>query len=173
MYDVILKTALIISTTFGLILIGNITQAGETRSIELTDGSTVVGEVVSVIDGTYTVNTPKLGTITLKDADIRAITAKATGNPASTTTQPDASAANAGKAGEMADLQKRIMNDPSMAGSMTTLQNDPAFKQILQDPEIIKAIQSGDLNSLQSNPKIQNLTQNPSVQDIYKKLGTK
>lgn len=161
-----------VSTAIGLIFMYSTAHGGELRSIELTDGSTVVGEVVSVNNGAYTVNTPKLGTITIKDTDIRAITSKGAGNSGTPSAdKPQFPSANAGTTDEMVNLQKRIMNDPSMSGSLKSLQNDPAFKQILQDPEIVKAIQSGDLTSLQGNPKIQNLTQNPTVQQIYKQLG--
>ena len=51
------------------------------RDIELTDGSHLVGEIVAVDQGTYTVKSERLGVVRLKDADIVAIRAPGAAPP--------------------------------------------------------------------------------------------
>ena len=49
------------------------TIAGEVRVIELIDGSTITGEVLSLNNGIYVIKSESLGTIKLEESKIRAI----------------------------------------------------------------------------------------------------
>ena len=131
-------------------------QAGEVREIELIDGSIITGEVQSLSSGVYTIKSNSLGTIKLEETKVRAIRTKSPG-------------AGDGSSGEMKALQGKMMSDTEIMHLIQSLQNDPDFKKILEDPEIMKAVNAGDVASLTANPRFLKLLDNPTVQEIQKK----
>lgn len=151
-----------------LAVLGGHGHCGEPRTIELVDGSVLVGEIVTVDNGTYTVHTGALGTIAVKDADIVAIHSK------EATLRPNTSAESIGSQQQGAQalkaVQERMLQDPGIVNALNVLKDDSEFQQILQDPEINKAVQNRDLEYLQANPKIRALMANPTIQEIYKNL---
>ena len=48
-------------------------RAAELRQFTLADGGVISGEIESVQNGIYTIKSPSLGTITVKDSEIRSI----------------------------------------------------------------------------------------------------
>jgi len=68
-------------------------------------------------------------------------------------------------------LQERIESQPETREAIRALQSDPTFQDVLSDPEITRALESGDMAALLANPKINGLVNHPAVQDITKKLG--
>ena len=46
------------------------------------------------------------------------------------------------------------------------LQDDPEIQAILQDPEIMKAVNAGDMNALLANPKFSKLMENAKIKAI-------
>ena len=134
----------------------SIAHAGEVREIELIDGSSITGEVLSLSSGVYTIKSNSLGTIKLEEAKIRSIRAKS----------PNV---GAGSTGEVKALQGKMMSDAEIMSLIQSLQNDPEFKKALEDPEIMKAVNAGDVASLTANPKFLKLLDNPTVQEIQKK----
>jgi hypothetical protein len=131
---------------------------GEIRAIDLSDGSTISGEVVSLSNGVYTVKSPGLGTIRIDEAKVRAIRtpSPAAGSGAS----PDSTKA----------LQDKMLQDKDIMALVLSLQNDPDFQKVLQNPEIMNAVQAGDIAALQSNPDFQRLLNKAAVRDIQKKV---
>ena len=71
-----------------------------------------------------------------------------------------------GTKGEAQALQQRMISDPEIMNMIQSLQNDPDFQQILQDPEIMKAVSSGDIATLMANPKFTRILDNKTVHDI-------
>jgi hypothetical protein len=71
----------------------------------------------------------------------------------------------------IAALQERMEARPDVTDAIRRLQSDPQFQDVLSDPEIRKALESGDTAALLANPKITNLTNYPAVQDIAKRLS--
>jgi hypothetical protein len=51
-----------------------------------------------------------------------------------------------------------------------SLQNDPEFKQLLEDPEFMKAVKAGDLAAISADPRFVKLMNNPTVREIQKKV---
>ncbi|HYA86455.1 MAG TPA: hypothetical protein VEI57_05245 [Nitrospirota bacterium] len=145
---------LIIPLVF-LLLVQN-TFAGEVRVIELTDGSTITGEVLSLSNGVYTIKSESLGTIKLAESKIRAIRAKSSGTDAAS--PKDTSA-----------LQEKMVSDKEIMGLIQSLQNDPDFKKALEDPEIMKAVNDGDIAALTANPRFMKLLNNATVREIQQK----
>jgi hypothetical protein len=140
--------------------------AGEIKEIELTDGSVVTGEVLSLQKGVYTIRSQSLGTVEVEDSKVRTIRPKGTAPVAEQKATPAGSAA-----GEALSLQNRMTNDAEVMDLIRGLQNDPEFQKILEDPAVMQAVQAGDVASLMSNPRFMKLVQNPTVQEIKKKVG--
>ncbi len=133
--------------------------SGEVREIELTDGSVVTGEIVSLHGDVYTVKSDSLGTITIRDAKVKAIRQAGASHSLSDQNTPGES------------LQRKMMSDKEIMAMIQSLQNDPEFQKALQDPEIMRAVNAGDVAALTSNPKFMKLLQNSTVQEIQRKVG--
>lgn len=137
--------------------------AGEIRQIELTDGSVLTGEVLSYQNGTYTVRTDALGTVTIHDARIRSIRRHGDASPAA----PAAPAAM----GQARSLQEQMQSDEQVMEMVRALKDDPAFREALENPEILRAVESGDMAALMSNPDFLQLLNNSKIMEIKKKMG--
>jgi hypothetical protein len=139
--------------------------SSELRQIELNDGSVISGEIMAFDKGTYTIKSGTLGTLAIKDSDIRTIRSEAT-NPAAQSSQLP----NPAISSELQELQNLIMTDPEMMNSVSSLQNDPQFQAILQDPDVMNAVTAGNLNGLLANPNFTKLLEHQRVKEIAKKI---
>lgn len=137
------------------------------RDIELTDGSHLMGEIVAVDQGTYTVKSERLGVVRLKDADIVAIRAPGAEPPK----LPLPADVSPKFAEGMAMIQQKILGNPELLQSVKALAGDPEIQSLLKDPDLMKSVLGGNPEGLQNNPKIQKLIANPSVQSIAQQLG--
>jgi len=135
-------------------------SAAEIKEIELTDGSIITGEVLSLSSGVYTIRTVSLGVLEIDDAKVRAI--RPQGTPSSQ---------RSGQTGDVKSLQDKMMSDREVMGMIQSLKDDPQFTKILEDPEIMNAVQSGDTAALMANPKFLQLLHNPTVRDIQQKVA--
>lgn len=135
-----------------------VASAAEIREIELTDGSIITGEVVSLSKGIYTVRSAALGTVKIEESKVRTISSKGT-------------VSTAGDSGNgVKSLRDKMMNDGEIMDMIRSLQNDPDFQRILQDPEIMKAVQAGDISALMANPQFMKLLNNQTLQKIRNKV---
>ena len=158
-YSVVMKFALIMVMLLAFPLSGSL-LAGEIKEIELNDGSVITGEVVSLINGVYSIRTGSLGTLKIDDAKIRAIRPRST--PSSRPSGPSS---------ESISLQDKMMSDQAVMSMIQSLKDDPQFMKILEDPEIMNAVSSGDTAALMANPKFLQLLHNPTVQNIQQKVA--
>lgn len=145
----------------GMVLIAAlpVVMAADTREIELTDGSIIAGEIVSMSHGVYTVMSATLGTVHLEASKIRTIRRKG-------------HAGTVGDAGgQIKSLQDKMMDSEEMMQMVRTLQHDPDFQRILKDPEIMKAVQTGDIGALMANPQFMELLNNQVVRQIRNNLS--
>lgn len=142
--------------------------AAQLRQLRLADGSVISGEIESIHDGIYTVTSPSLGTITVKDSEIRSIE-----TPSGSPDQTDAmaNAPSAASTPQVDAAQRRILGDDTLMSLVTALENDPQLQDVLQDPAIMDAIRAGNLDALEQNAKVQRLMDNPKIQEINKKLA--
>jgi hypothetical protein len=129
--------------------------AGEIQRVELSDGSVVKAEVVSMHDGVYTFKSPALGKFSVDAKQIKSISSS------SIPTSPAGSGNTNFK-----QLQSSLMTNPETKNLIAGLQDDPDMKAVLSDPDIMKAIQSGDYTALANNPKFQKLMNKPAVKQI-------
>lgn len=125
--------------------------AGEIKTFELHDGSIITGEIISFSNGTFTLKSKSLGTVRIDESKIGAIRSESRDGPTGDAVQA---------------LQEKMMGNEEIFAVILSLQNDPDFQAILQDPEIMRAVSSGDINALLLNPKFLKLLENPAIQDI-------
>jgi hypothetical protein len=141
-----------------LVIAAGMLTAAEMREIVLTDGTIITGEVVSLTGGICTIRSATLGTVQVKESNIRTIRLK------------DSAGSSALTEREATSLQNKMMSDGEIMNKILGLQNDPEFQEVLQDPEIMKAVQAGDIAALTANPKFMRLLNNQAVKDIKDKL---
>jgi len=67
-------------------------------------------------------------------------------------------------------MQRRMVADPAMMEKIRALQNDPAFLEVLEDPEIAAALEAGDTTALMANPKVSALIEHPTVRELTNSL---
>ena len=141
---------------------------GQTSRIELTDGSTINGEVVSFLNGTYTINTANFGQITVDAAKVSkieslsAIPAPAQTGLSAQQGMPSSAQINAYK--------DKIMSNPEGMAAMKGLANNPQIQELAKDPQIMDAAKSGDIQKLMNSEKFQEIVNNPEIQKAVKKL---
>jgi hypothetical protein len=152
---------------FILIFLSSGVYAGEFSEIGLIDGSTIYGEILSFNDGSYTVKSSSLGTIKVAESDIREIRVQS----ANTKNREYASPGNSSISPEVQALQTFMQNNQEIMAIIFSLQNDPDFQEIMSDPGILNAVNSGDIAALISNPKFMSLLNNHKIQEIQKKLA--
>ena len=136
-------------------------HAGEVKKIELKDGSVISGEILSLNNGKYTVKSGSLGKIKIPDSKIRSIrSAGAAGGGAEENKSYSA----------LGSVSKKMAGDAELMKKILALQSDADFQAILNDPEIMKNINSGNYGALTANPKFLKLLNKSTVRDISKKV---
>jgi len=159
-----MKTFVMFPSLILILFISAVTaNAGEAREIELIDGSIITGEVLSLVGGICTIKSDSLGMIKLDESKIRAIRAKSAGHGA----RKDVVSASGG---EVRSLQEKMMSDKEIMSLIQSLQNDPEFQRILEDPEVMKAVNSGDIAALMANARFMKLLNNSTLREIQSKV---
>ncbi|MHB8843504.1 MAG: hypothetical protein ACYC7L_02040 [Nitrospirota bacterium] len=155
-----MKPTLIISLLLFTLSAGDL-MAGEIRDIELKDGSIIAGEVQSLAGGVYTIRTESLGTIRIEDSRVQAIRPRDQASPSR----------SPGIGSQTRALEERMRADEEIMNKIQSLKDDPAFQKVLEDPELLNAVNNGDVAALMADPRFLQLMQNPAVQDIQKKMA--
>lgn len=145
------------------------TLADGTRILELTDGSIISGQIISFENGVYTVASPTLGRLTLKDSEILSI--RSNSSPSQLMQASPRTPNTGNSADNLADIEGRIMADPEIISMVMSLQQDPEVQAILNDPAIMQAIAARDVESLRNNPKIRRLEGNATIRKILGRLN--
>jgi hypothetical protein len=142
-------------------------HAGEPAEVELVDGSVVYGEVVSLKNGIYTIKSDSMGTFVISKSKIRAIRFGSQSVNKDVRENPQGT----DKSIDVQGMQKSLLADQDIFKIILSLQDDPKIQEILNDPETMKAVQSGDIQSLMSNPKFMELLNHPKIKAINKKVA--
>jgi hypothetical protein len=159
-----------------LSLLASTIVSAEPRRVLLIDGTEIIGELLSLKNGSYTIQSQSLGTLTIAErqvASISSLGASARGTPqaniqprVSAITSPVESAEQSFAGQQMQSIQQSLMSNSETLRSIMTLQSNPDMQAVLADPEIMAAIQRLDLESLRNNPKIKKLMQNSDIKSI-------
>jgi len=141
-------------------------HAGEPAEIELVDGSVVYGEIVSLKNGVYTIDSDSMGSVKIGKSKIRVIRFRSQGMNMDVRENSQ----KTDKSSDIQDVQKSLLEDQDIFKIILSLQDDPKIQEILKDPETMRAVQSGDIQSLMSNPKFMELLNHPKFREINKKM---
>ena len=134
--------------------------------LELTDGSIIVGEVLGMRDGVYSLRSPTLGTISIEASHIRSL------SNADTAATPDAALANPGASvgADIDALQRQIVGNADLMQMIVGLRNDPALQRAMADPELMTLISSGNIDALRQHPSFLELMSHPGIRGIVEQL---
>ncbi len=72
---------------------------------------------------------------------------------------------------QVRDLQERMMSDQEIMSLILALSAEPEMQEILNDPAVLGAVNSGDIDSLAKNPRFMRLLENARVKEIQRRLG--
>ena len=142
-------------------------HAGEPVEVELIDGSTVYGEIVSLKNGVYTIDSDSMGSVKISKSKILTIRFRSQG----VNKDVRENSQTTDKSSDIQDIQKSLLADQDIFKIILSLQDDPKIQEILKDPETMRAVQSGDLQSLMSYPKFMELLNHPKIKAINKKVA--
>jgi len=143
-------------------------HAGEISTIELNDGSIISGEVVSFDGSTWIIKSGSMGSLKIEAAKVVSIRSQTVGSAAPA---KGASTGNQGNTADIQAMQQSIMANGQLMTMIMNLQDDPEVQAILQDPEIMQAVNAGDMNALMANPKFRRLMENTKVKEITREAA--
>lgn len=130
-------------------------------TLTLTDGTVIHGDIKTLQDDVYTVETESLGTLRVRKQNVRTID-----HGGQDTVRLPASGSSPADAAELQAIQLRMLQTPNLLSMIQSLQSDPEVQAVLADPEIMNALTSGNLSALLNNPKIIALTGNSNVREV-------
>ena len=137
---------------------------GQASRIQLTDGSVINGEIISLSEGIYTINTSSLGQIKLEGAKVSKIeTVNSLSNSAASQAQ------NLNQA-QVESYGKSLMEDPKNAAIVTELAADSQFQELAKDPQLKEAAKAGDIQAMMKNEKFKAILENPKLKETIKRL---
>ncbi len=145
----------------------SIANAGEPAEVELVDGSVVYGEIVSLKNGVYTIDSDSMGSLKISKSKIRAIRFRSQG----VNKDVRENSQKTDKSSNIQDVQKSLLADEDIVKIILSLQDDPKVQEILKDPDLMNSVQTGDIQSLMSNPKFMELLNHPKFKAINKKMA--
>lgn len=141
---------------------------GQATRIELSDGSVINGEITAFTEGVYTINTAAFGEIKVdgsRVSKIESIESFSPGEPVS----PIVQEGNLDQS-KIDSYRQTLMSNPENAAIVTGLAADPRIQELAQDPEIINAAKSGDIQTLMKNEKFMSIVNSPQMQEAVRKL---
>jgi hypothetical protein len=151
--------------------------------ITLKDSSVIRARVTEMSGGFYVAKSPLLGEIKIPSGEVVSIRAEGTsaqseGAPATNcASQPDAPSAQAPAPASLeslrSSLSSKVQNLVSTHDGMnavTNFSNNPDMKAVLNDPQVMQAIQSDDYNSLMQSPVMKRLLDNPQTQALIQSV---
>lgn len=170
-----------------LLWAGSTAPATAQQVIQLKDQTVIRGQVVEMTNNTYRIKTPSLGEVKIPADQVLAIVNESVAPPAGAPvpTAPRAPAvreghrpaarptAPSGRTDNLGAQQKEVntrvqsmMMDGGFLNKVTGLGDSSEMQDILGDPEVMNAIQSGDYEYLMKNEKMQRLMDSQDIQDL-------
>jgi hypothetical protein len=149
----------------------------EVNDIYLSDGSVLRAEVVSLQNGVYTLRSASMGEFTLDASRVSQIGNRQPGQnslpgaPLQFQQQPSES--QQAFQAKVASTQAVIMNDPEGMKAAMSMASDPDFQKLIEDPEAVAALKSGDLPTLMKKPQFRVIMDNPKMQGFISQMKDK
>lgn len=163
------------STLFSFLLVSS-GFAGKLSQIRLDDGSSIQAEVISFSNGIYVLNSPSLGIFELSEDKISSIqmssktgSIRSTQSYFSSNDRSSTAVSSSNLDSKVSQFRNQLTQDPETMQMIHNLQNDPSVKQILNDKELMKAINGQDLGVVASDPKIKSFANSEAFKAILEK----
>ena len=159
-----------------------------TATVSLSDGSVVVGRIVRMQQDAYELQSASLGTVKIPVSQIDSVVfrkagAQRAGSPAGDPRNPRVAAQPAppaagrpeplgGVAGllDLQGLMRSMVSNPEVMKLIEGLKDDQEIQKFIHDPEIARAIDSGNLLRLMSNPDLYKLLSLDKVKEVKKRV---
>jgi len=141
-------------------------HAGVVSQIKLLDGSVIQAEIISFSNGVYKLRSESLGTISVAEDRVQSIRpnkSQISGTPAQLET------ADPPVGQKVQGLQQKLTSDPKTMEMLLDLRKDPSMIGVLNDKDLMRAIQQGNLSTVIKNPKIQKLMKSKAVGDVIQR----
>jgi len=145
--------------------------AGDAATIYLNDGSVLAGEIISINSGVYSIQTETMGLININKLKISSINFESRSKISPSDSERTGGTGNSDIMEQASVLSKTLMADEEIMEMILGLQNNPDFKAVLNDPDIMNAINTGNIEALLSNPKFLKLMNNSEVETINRQLA--
>ena len=147
-------------------VVSSASHAGVVSQIKLVDGSVIQAEIISFSNGVYKLRSESLGTISVEEKRVQSIIpnkSQISGTPAQLET------ADPLVGQKVQGLQQKLTSDPKTMEMLLDLGNDPSMIGVLNDKDLMRAIQQGNLSTVIKNPKIQKLMKSEAVGDVIQR----
>ena len=141
-------------------------HAGVVSQIKLLDGSVIQAEIISFSNGVYKLRSESLGTISVAEDRVQSIRpnkSQISGTPAQLET------ADPPVGQKVQGLQQKLASDPKTMEMLLDLRKDPSMIGVLNDKDLMRAIQQGNLSTVIKDPKIQKLMKSKAVGDVIQR----
>jgi hypothetical protein len=146
-----------------------ISYGGQKNKLFLLDGTTIEGEIISFLNGVYTVDTTDQGQVRIGASKIRKMEMIETAEP-----PPPApvfsETTDTSMKPQIDKVTATIANNPQMTSQVAALASDPAIQSLMNDPEIVAAVKAGDIKALMSNQKFMELVNNQKIKELSEKV---
>jgi len=155
--------------------------------ITLKDSSVIRAKVTEMSSGFYLVKSPVLGEMKIPTADVVSIHSETAALqpagaqdpalPANGTAAAQPSSGTAGLESLRSSLSSKVQSFVSTGEGMSAVvdfSRRPDVKAVMNDPQVMKAVQAGDYNALMQSPAMKNLLDNPQTKSLIQSvLGSK
>ena len=141
-------------------------HAGVVSQIKLLDGSVIQAEIISFSNGVYKLRSESLGTLSIAEDRVQSIRPNKSQTP-EMLEKLESSNLSVGK--KVQGLQQKLTSDPKIMEMLLDLGNDPSMIGVLNDKDLMRAIQQGNLSTVIKNPKIQKLMKSKAVGDVIQR----
>ena len=161
---------------------GQVRKDLRTATVSLSDGSAIVGRIVRMHQDAYEIRSASLGTLKIPVSQIESVVfrkpgALRGGGPAGPAARPAAPVGvqpePLGGVAGLLDLQglvRSMVNNPEVMKLIEGLKDDQEIQRFMRDPEVTRAIDSGNLLRLMSNPDLYRLLSLDKVKEVKKRV---
>ena len=145
-------------------------HAGVVSKIKLLDGSVIQAEIISFANGVYKLRSEMLGTLSIAEDRVQSIRPNKSQTPGMLE-KLKSSDFSVGK--KVQGLKQKLASDPKTMEMLLDLGNDPSMIGVLNDKDLMRAIQQGNLSTVIKNPKIQKLMKSKTVGEVIQRSKEK
>jgi len=151
------------------------TYAQTSKIISLKDGSLLIGQVLGMSDGVYTIKTQNMGAVKIHEADIVSIqnndesVAQRLKEYKNSEHQQNLEK-NQLKV-QVEQMQNDLLSNPALMKDIESLIQNEDILSIITDPGVMKDVLSYDPERLENNEKLRLLMEQPEIKALIEKMN--